>query len=497
MPCGGAMAFRPVETPNTGGAIGDIRVTLGEEGNDAPYLNGLRRSYISGGFQSGDVDRGLFWMGKYEIAQAQWDVVMGEACPDSKPRRRAFVPAVEYTPLEMAQFSERYTLWLMNEQADALPQVGETKAYLRLPTEDEWEFAARGGLAVEDAAFRAPRPPIGEGEDLSEFIAHGGTNSAGGKVQVIGTLRPNDLGLHDMLGNVAEVVQTPFALIRHGRLHGQAGGVVKRGGDARTPIATMTSATRFEVPPFDLRTGTVSTDRFTGARLVIAALSITSAAQTDQIVADLDRLARIDTASGTATTEAEITGILDALSEDLDTPRGQQQLAVIRDTIDAARAERNAQRDRSIRLIAQSGTLMCDQVIQRLLNALAVQSVLPSYDDLEVTAREENDAALLAEIDEARAEALDSLRRLEGQVTQELTEYANLIEGLGNDYSLPLLTRQITMIAPEVAARGSRREQCLSALSNHLEVRVVGGFIDINDVQIDMRDIAKSLIGGD
>jgi len=253
MPCGGAMVFRPVETPNAGGAIGDVKITLGQEGNDAPYLNGLRRAYVSGGFPATNdptMSKGLFWLAKYEIAQAQWDVVLGGECPDRAPRRRGFIPVVEVTALQLAQFAENYTVWLMQNEAQALPQVGETQGYLRLPTEDEWEFAARGGLAVEDAAFRAPRPVLNE-DDPSEYIAHGGTDSAGGKVQAIGTLKANPLGLHDMLGNAGEIVQTPFSLVRHGRLHGQAGGIVKRGGDARTPLASITSATRFEVPPFD------------------------------------------------------------------------------------------------------------------------------------------------------------------------------------------------------------------------------------------------------
>ncbi|MEM7710469.1 MAG: SUMF1/EgtB/PvdO family nonheme iron enzyme [Pseudomonadota bacterium] len=492
MPCGGAMTFRPVETPNAGGAIGDVRVTLGQESEDRPYLNGLRRSYVSGAFPTADASsmKGQFWIGKYEIAEAQWDAVMLEACPESTPRKRAFVPAVEHTPLEIARFAERYTLWLLETHPDVLPSAGETRAYLRLPTEDEWEFAVRGGLVVGDAEFRAPLPPTGDGREPSEFIAHGGTDSAGGKVQVIGTLAPNPLGLHDMLGNVGEIVATPFALVRHGRLHGQAGGVVKRGGDARTPLADISSATRFEVPPFDLNKLSPSADRFTGARLAIAGLSITSAAQTTAMMDDLDRIARIDPNLVNAGSEEEIDAILKDIEASLDNPRGVQQLNVIRRTIEAGRAERNAQRDRSIRLILESGTLVCDQVLQRLLNALAINALDGQYAEFEEEARRTGDDALMAEVRAAQAESDAKLAELDAQMRSEMSEFAALVEGLGSDYSLSLLSRHLAFIADDVRARGPRRGACLGALDRHLDLRAEVGFVDLAVVERDLREIA-------
>lgn len=492
MPCGGAMAFRPVLTPNAGGTMGDVRVTLGEESNDSPYLNGLRRSYVSGAFdaEDGGAPKGLFWLAKYEIAEAQWDAVMQDSCPGKTPRKGAFVPAVEHTPLELAQFAEAYTLWLLRERPEMLPQAGETRAYLRLPTEDEWEFAARGGLNVSDAEFRRPTPPRADGAQPSEYIAHGGTDSAGGRVQVIGTLKPNPLGLHDMLGNAGEVVGTAFALVRHGRLHGQSGGIVKRGGDARTPLAEITSATRLEVPPFDLANLSASADRFTGARLAIAGLSITSAEQTDRMIEDLERLARIDPNLASASSEQEIDAILSDIEGRLDSPQEQQQLAVIRRTIEAARADRNAQRDRSIRLLLESGTLMCDQVVQRLLNALAISQIQQQYADYEAEARANGDLDLLEELGAAKTEANQQLGVLLNQMRTELSEYADLIEGLGDDYSLPLLSRHVDFITPDVERRGTRRATCLGALEDHLQMRAASGFADADRMERDLREIA-------
>jgi hypothetical protein len=496
MPCGGAMAFRPVETPNSGGTVGDVRVTLGQEGDDQPYLNGLRRSYVSGAFDApggGGTPKGLFWLGKYEIAEAQWDAVMNEACPGDAPRKRGFVPAVEHSALDYAVFAERYTLWLLQNARDALPAAGETRAYLRLPTEDEWEFSARGGLAVEEAAFRAPRPPIGEGREPSEFIAHGGTDSAGGRVQVIGTLEPNPLGLHDMLGNAGEIVETPFALVRHGRLHGQAGGTVKRGGDARTPLDSITSALRYEVPPFDLQANAPSADRFTGARLAIAGLSITSAEQTARLIEDLDRIASAEDNLSSARTEAELDAVIDELAQGLDAPANRRRLELVRASVAAARAERNAARDRSLRLLVKNGTLICDQALQRMLSALALLSLMPSFDELEAEARASGDAALMAELEAARAETADELAQLEARKNLELVDFANLVEGLAADYSTDLLTRSADFVATEVDAKGERPARCLDTLEAALRQRATQGYVDGEALEAQLREIALDL----
>lgn len=494
MPCGGAMIFRRVDTPNFDGAIGDVPVTLGQEGNAQPYLNGLRRSYVSGAFSDeGDLSKtakGYFYLGKYELAQAQYDAVMLSECPEKMPRKRAFVPATSLTKLELEAFAENYTIWLMATEGTALPRAGSTQGYLRLPTEEEWEFAVRGGLAVGNALFRAPLPPIAVGGDYSEYIAHGGTESAGGKVQVIGTLKPNELGLHDMLGNASEVVGTSFSLVRHGRLHGQTGGFIKRGGDARTPISSITSATRFEVPPYDVVLNEPSRDRYSSARMAISGLSITSSEQADLLVAALEDMAKVDDQLASAQSEIEVLALIDTMSQNATTSQNMQKFALIRDTIQKGRAERNAQRDRSIRLILESGTLMCNQVIQRFLNALAIKVVLPSYDGIEAEAIATGDDALLAEVRDAIFEAKQRINDMSLLAEREILDYANLMEGLAEEYSIDLLSAQTAIITPDIEARSARRLNCLAMLRTHLATRQAAGFSDIELVTLDFQGLA-------
>ena len=174
----------------------------------------------------------------------------------------------------------------------------------------------------------------------------------------------------------------------------------------------------------------------------------------------------------------------------MDTAESRKKLGLIRDTVTAARADRNAQRDRSIRLIPESGTLICDQVVQRLLNALASNAILQNYADLEGEARNSGDAALLDELEIARAEAAQSLQKPEAQMRTELGEYANLAEGLGDDYSLPLLKRHAAFVAGDVDARGPRRAACLDALEDHLEIRAMDGFVNADTLEGDLREIA-------
>lgn len=496
MPCGGAMTFRRVNTPNSDGAIGDVAITLGQEGNEQPYLNGLRRSYVSGAFTDiSDQDtnaKSYFYLAKYELAQAQFTAVMQETCPAKAPRKRAFFPATGYSKLDYETFAQRYTLWLMKEAPDTLPRAGDTQAYMRLPSEEEWEYAARGGMAIDEALFRAPRPPLEDGEEASEFIAHGGSDSAGGKVQVIGTLKANPIGLHDMLGNASEIVGTPFSLVRHGRLHGQSGGYVKRGGDARNSLSDITSATRYEVPPFDILSIAPTTDRYSGTRIAIAGLSITSAGQANDLVDALNEMAKLDSKLNTAQSEEEVLQIIAQLMKEVSAPRALQQLAVIRDTVQRGRAERNSQRDRSIRLILESGTLMCNQAVQRYLNALAINDLMQNLKVYESEAIAIGDGALLLEVREAMADAMRDLKNMEDLAEREVLDYANLMEGLAEDYSIGLLNKQSDIIAPEIKVRSERRSTCLGSLGTHLAARQAAGFSDIELIKLDFQGIAIS-----
>ncbi|ARA93021.1 hypothetical protein AWN76_007530 [Rhodothermaceae bacterium RA] len=125
-----------------------------------------------------------FYIGKYEVTQAQWQAVMG-----SNPSW--FSSCGVDCPVEWVSWEEAQAF------VEALNALEETTAY-RLPTEAEWEYAARAGTTTSYA--------FGDDEDRLDDYAWARDNS-GRRTQPVGQKKPNLWGLHDIHGNVFEWVQ--------------------------------------------------------------------------------------------------------------------------------------------------------------------------------------------------------------------------------------------------------------------------------------------------
>ncbi len=118
-----------------------------------------------------------FWMGKYEVTQGQWKKIMGTN-PSSFQYGDDF-------PVERVSFDDvqLYILKFSQQSANRFS----------LPSEAQWEYAARSG--GRDQTYAG-------GDDL-DGVAWYDSNS-GSKTHSVGTKSPNDLGIHDMSGNVCE-----------------------------------------------------------------------------------------------------------------------------------------------------------------------------------------------------------------------------------------------------------------------------------------------------
>ena len=133
-----------------------------------------------------------FYMGRYEVTQAQWTAKMG-----SNPSY--FVPANGYSSDTTKPVEE--VSWNMIASTGGFNSV----TGLRLPTEAEWEYAYRAGTTTAFHSY--PAQPNGFNDDtllgnIAWYIANADsqTNAVGGKLA-------NGLGLHDMSGSLWEWCQ--------------------------------------------------------------------------------------------------------------------------------------------------------------------------------------------------------------------------------------------------------------------------------------------------
>lgn len=131
-----------------------------------------------------------YWIGRYEVTQAVWRAVMGDNPSKFKG---------DNLPVETVSWSEA------QQFAMRLSQL--TGRRFRLPSEAEWEYAARGGAKSEVRGKRSELPYAGckERAQLERYCWF--CVNSDGATHAVGQLEPNELGLYDMSGNVAEWCQ--------------------------------------------------------------------------------------------------------------------------------------------------------------------------------------------------------------------------------------------------------------------------------------------------
>ena len=240
-PGGVTFSFRPIYLKTQDSPLSGVRFIMGDPSGDfrAPPTAVI----VGGCFPSTD-PRGawLYYLGTYEVTQAQYDAVMG--APEGESVRTSDLPVTNISYMDALQFMDKLNRWLYATAIDKPPRSGTVPAYVRLPTETEWEFAARGGSAVDSLTFDAGTP-YGEDEDLAMFEWFSGPASSHNKVQPVGKLKSNPLGLHDMLGNVSEMTLGMYFIEYY---QGRNGGFVSRGGHYLSSEERLHTALRTEEP---------------------------------------------------------------------------------------------------------------------------------------------------------------------------------------------------------------------------------------------------------
>jgi uncharacterized protein (DUF1800 family) len=284
MPCGAAMAFQKVLVPvDPADPLTDAKVVVGQDGTENGFMEARRTDYLRGPFDAG-ADGTAYFIARYELTEGQYRALTGD-CAD--PNRKDRIARGNITWLEAQQLADAYSRWLQQSAPGNLPRRGMALGFARLPTETEWEYAARGGAAVPPERYSALHF-FDEGvlEDYAIFVAPG---SSRGKVSAVGLKRPNALGLFDVYGNVEELMLEPYRLTLPGRTLGQPGGVVTRGGSAVSVSSQLYSAQRTEYTPYGANGG--NTNSGVGLRFVLSAHIFSSDLFLDTVKSSWSQLA--------------------------------------------------------------------------------------------------------------------------------------------------------------------------------------------------------------
>lgn len=163
-----------------------------------------------------------YWLGKYEVTEGQWQMVMGKA---SYAKKGDNYPITWISMKHIETFIQR----LNSRSSDSYE--------FRLPTEAKWEYACRSGGKEERFAGSDNMEPVSWSSKkwgLADLMKSEALNT-----QIAGTKAPNGLGIYDMSGNVAEWCEDVYhntAYSMHDKnnpviTRGISADLVVRGGD--------------------------------------------------------------------------------------------------------------------------------------------------------------------------------------------------------------------------------------------------------------------------
>ena len=226
-------------TPRRNSSTTGLSAELNKLINNMVYVEG--GTFTMGGTaeQNGDMDYNeepshnvtlsSYYICKYEVTQALWRAVMGSN-PSYKKGDKLPVECVSWDDCQT--FINRLNSY--------------TGRNFRLPTEAEWEFAARGGKNSRHYKYSGSNNI----NDIAWYHDNSGTPTPR-HVHPVGCKRPNELGLYDMSGNVCEWCNDWYDSYRSYSQTNPTGPVtgtyhVKRGGSWNDYARYCRSSTRYD-----------------------------------------------------------------------------------------------------------------------------------------------------------------------------------------------------------------------------------------------------------
>ncbi|MCG6157583.1 formylglycine-generating enzyme family protein [Rubinisphaera margarita] len=134
-----------------------------------------------------------FWLGQFEVTQAQYEAVTGENPSEFSPGGRGADAVSRYDTDQLpVEFVNWYEAHRFCEELSRLPEEVAAGRTYRLPTEAEWEYACRAGTTTRFSYGDVHDPK------LANFLGDVG------HPMPVGSYPPNPWGLFDMHGNVLE-----------------------------------------------------------------------------------------------------------------------------------------------------------------------------------------------------------------------------------------------------------------------------------------------------
>jgi formylglycine-generating enzyme required for sulfatase activity len=204
------------------GSMGSSCTPFGFLDNQTESLIGMEMVYVEGGkFEMGcksgrddlnghtcdgneqplhDVTVGSFWIGKHEVTHLQWQALM-----ETTHEYQRYLYDTEASSVYGAGVN--YPMYYVNwDEAVAFCDTlsARTGKTYRLPTEEEWEYAARGGKLSRGYVYSGSNSI----DSVAWYSGNSGTNggSSNIKTHIVGTTKKagNELGICDMSGNLKE-----------------------------------------------------------------------------------------------------------------------------------------------------------------------------------------------------------------------------------------------------------------------------------------------------
>ncbi|MBF0436505.1 MAG: SUMF1/EgtB/PvdO family nonheme iron enzyme [Magnetococcales bacterium] len=176
-----------------------------------------------------------FWLSRIPITWQTWNRIMGDF------PKGIFTPDLALYPVERVSWN------MVQKFVERLNKYAKGNKLFRLPTEAEWEYAARAGT-------QTPFPSITDEKELHAFAWYKGNSAE--KTQPVGEKRYNPWGLSDMFGNVWEWVEDGYDphFYQSSPVNNPKGSDTSekkclRGGSCRSPAKECRSANRMQASP--------------------------------------------------------------------------------------------------------------------------------------------------------------------------------------------------------------------------------------------------------